>query len=105
MPGPHDAHVSPPPSSMCQERVERWTWHGVAVSLAVLSSRPMVLGAALWRDPDSAQPWHTSLHSARGKDPVTAMFDLDQARWTSATYPEPRAPLDALLAHMALLML
>ena len=44
----HDDQASPPPSSMGQERVERWTRHGVAVTLAVLSCRHMVLGAALW---------------------------------------------------------
>jgi|SRR3954454_7311479 len=90
---------------MVQGRVEHWTWHGVDVTLAVLSHRHMVVGAALWHDPEQARPWRASLHMARGKDPALAMFYLDEARWTSAAYAQPKTPVDALLAHMALLLL
>jgi hypothetical protein len=84
-------------------RVERWTWRGTDVTVAILAYPFVVVAAALWFDRDRERPWWSTLHVARGLQPDTASFDLGTPTWRSAAYAGAERPLEALVVRMALL--
>lgn len=84
-------------------RIETWTRHGADVVLVVLSYPFAVVIAVLWQLTERERPWRASLHVARGLNPTTATYDLDTPTWQSSTSTGPKPPVDALLAHLAIL--